>query len=123
MKKQLLNALICFMPLFSSAQQKPQTTLNFPKRDTIIFSKDSVPVLVVSYMGSHSWIIKSYYENGNIYQIQYERRRERVKFCYDPDGNLIETQLMKGRRTNRILNKDTSVLYETKNTFVQIDVD
>ena len=110
------------MPLFSSAQQKPQDIINFPKRDTIIYGKDSVPSLVVSYMGSHSWIVKSYYENGSIYQIQYERRRERVKFCYDPEGNLIETHILNGRRNTYVLNRKKSVAYSTKKTHVEVDL-
>ena len=123
MKKTLLNLLLFLLPITSFSQQETDSLLMFeiPKRDTVIYVNDSIPLFEVSYMGAGSRIIKSFYQNGNLHELHYERRREHVTFIYDMVGNLIEMKLVKGRRKYKFSYGAEYVVYETKNTVVRAD--
>ena len=125
MKKIFFKLLICVLPVRAYSQQTqetpPSVTFEIPKHDTIIYGNDSIPLLEVSYMGAGSRIIKSFYNSGKLYELRYERRREKVTFVYDPAGTLIEANLIKGREKSKVYNGEGYVVYETNNTVVRVD--
>lgn len=125
MKKLILKLFIGFLlPFDSFSQQKSETPciVQIPDHDTVIYDKDSIPIVEVSLMGDRSRIIKLFYQGGSLHELFYERGRERVTFVYDIEGNIMETKIARGRRRYKLCFGAGTVAYETKNTIVRVDI-